>query len=67
MPVFERFLSIWVALCILTGLGLGTAFPGAFAALAAQQVASINLVAAVLIWAMVYPMMVRQNRTFFCF
>ncbi len=63
MPVFERFLSIWVALCILAGLGLGTVFPGAFAALAALEYASINLVVAVLIWAMVYPMMVAVDFT----
>ncbi|HEY9568767.1 MAG TPA: bile acid:sodium symporter, partial [Thalassobaculum sp.] len=63
MPVggigfFEKWLSLWVALCIAAGLWLGTAFPGLFAALARLEYASVNLVVAVLIWAMVYPMMV---------
>jgi ACR3 family arsenite transporter len=58
MPVFERYLSLWVGLCILAGIGLGSALPGAFGALAALEVGSVNLVVALLIWAMVYPMMV---------
>ncbi len=56
--VFERWLSLWVALCIAAGLLLGDAFPGIFAALAGWEVASVNLPVALLIWAMVYPMMV---------
>ena len=55
---FEKWLSVWVGLCILAGLWLGNAFPEAFAALARLEYASVNLVVAVLIWAMVYPMMV---------
>jgi ACR3 family arsenite transporter len=55
---FERWLSLWVALAIGAGLGLGTLAPGAFAALAALEIASVNLPVAVLIWAMVFPMMV---------
>ncbi len=55
---FERLLSLWVALAILAGLALGTMAPGLFEAIAAAEIASINLVVAVLIWAMVYPMMV---------
>jgi ACR3 family arsenite transporter len=58
MPAFERYLTVWVALCIVAGIGLGSALPGAFAALAALEVGQVNLVVAVLIWAMVYPMMV---------
>ena len=58
MSAFERYLSIWVALCIAAGLALGTWFPGAFAALAALEYGSVNFVVAVLIWFMVYPMMV---------
>ncbi len=58
MGSFERWLSLWVALAILAGLALGLLAPGLFAAVAAAEVASINLVVAVLIWAMVYPMMV---------
>jgi ACR3 family arsenite transporter len=55
---FEKWLSLWVALAIGAGLLLGTVFPGAFERLAALEVANVNLVVAVLIWAMVYPMMV---------
>ncbi|SEA92246.1 ACR3 family arsenite efflux transporter [Rubrimonas cliftonensis] len=55
---FERWLSLWVALAIAAGLILGALAPGLFAALAAFEVASVNLAVAVLIWAMVYPMMV---------
>ena len=58
MGIFERFLSLWVALCMVGGVALGTAFPAVFARLAALEYASVNLVVAVLIWAMVYPMMV---------
>jgi ACR3 family arsenite transporter len=58
MSVFERYLSLWVLLCILAGVALGWALPGVFGALASLEYASVNLVVAVLIWAMVYPMMV---------
>jgi ACR3 family arsenite transporter len=56
--VFEKWLSVWVALCIGAGLLLGNVLPGLFQALAGLEIASVNLVVAVLIWAMVYPMMV---------
>ncbi len=55
---FEKWLSVWVGLCILAGLALGNMSPVAFEVLAGWQYASVNLVVAVLIWAMVYPMMV---------
>ena len=55
MGGFERFLSLWVLAAILVGLALGQVFPGLFAALAAVEYASVNLIVAVLIWAMVYP------------
>jgi ACR3 family arsenite transporter len=58
MSLFERWLTLWVALCILAGLTLGNLLPGLFAALAGVEYASVNLVVAVLIWAMVYPMMI---------
>ncbi|MCO8146119.1 ACR3 family arsenite efflux transporter [Rhodovulum tesquicola] len=58
MPVFERFLSIWVALAILAGLGLGQIAPGLVGFLAGLEYGSVNFVVAVLIWFMVYPMMV---------
>ena len=56
--IFERYLTLWVGLCILAGIALGHLFPGVFNALAALEYASVNLVVAVLIWAMVYPMMI---------
>jgi len=58
MSLFERYLSVWVLLCILAGVTLGHLFPAAFGLLASLEVASVNLLVAVLIWAMVYPMMV---------
>ncbi len=58
MSLFERYLTLWVALCILAGLALGALLPGIFAILAGLEYASVNLIVAVLIWAMVYPMMV---------
>lgn len=58
MSLFERWLSLWVGLSIVAGLALGALAPQVFGALAALEVASVNLVVAVLIWAMVYPMMI---------
>lgn len=57
MGTFERYLSLWVALAIAAGIGLGRLVPGTFEALAAAEVAHVNLPVALLIWAMVYPMM----------
>ena len=61
MSLFERFLSVWVALAIAVGVGLGLAVPGVFQAVAALQWANVNLVVAVLIWLMVYPMMLKVD------
>ena len=58
---FERWLSLWVALAIGAGLLLGNLLPTVFATLAGYEYASVNLVVAVLIWAMVYPMMVNVD------
>lgn len=58
LGTFERWLSLWVAAAIVAGLVLGNLAPGLFATLAALEIASVNLPVAVLIWAMVYPMMV---------
>lgn len=55
---FEKWLTAWVALAILAGLLLGSLVPGAFELLASAEIAKVNLIIAVLIWAMVYPMMV---------
>ncbi len=58
---FERYLSIWVGLCIAAGVGLGSIMPSLFQAIAQCEVASVNLVVAVLIWVMIYPMMVNVD------
>jgi len=58
MSVFERYLSVWIALAMLAGILLGNIAPGLIGAIAVTEVASVNLVVAVLIWAMVFPMMV---------
>jgi len=58
MSIFERYLSLWVALAMIVGILVGSASPGLVSAIAAAEVARVNLVVAVLIWAMVYPMMV---------
>jgi ACR3 family arsenite transporter len=55
---FEKWLSVWVGLAILAGVSLGALVPGLFEILARLEIASVNLAVAVLIWAMVYPMMV---------
>jgi ACR3 family arsenite transporter len=60
---FEKWLSVWVALCIVAGVSLGNMLPDLFASLARLEYASVNLVVAVLIWAMVYPMMVNVDFT----
>lgn len=58
LGTFERYLSLWVLLAILAGLALGLIAPDDVGALASLEYASVNLVVAVLIWAMIYPMMV---------
>ena len=59
MGLFERFLSVWVALGIAAGVGLGLLVPGVFQSIAALEVAQVNLVVAVFIWVMIYPMMIQ--------
>ena len=61
MGLFERYLTVWVGLCIIAGVLLGNVAPGAFAAIAAIEYAHVNLVVAVLIWVMIYPMMVQVD------
>ncbi|MBY6200727.1 ACR3 family arsenite efflux transporter [Maritalea mobilis] len=58
MGLFERYLSVWIALAMVAGIAIGATLPGLVEAIAAAELASVNLVVAVLIWAMVYPMMV---------
>ena len=61
MGLFERYLSIWVGLCIAAGVLLGQFVPGVFAGVAALEYANVNLAVAVLIWVMIYPMMVNVD------
>ncbi|MGQ9426560.1 ACR3 family arsenite efflux transporter [Gilvimarinus sp. F26214L] len=61
MPFFERYLSLWVALCIAAGVLLGNFAPEAFAFFARLEYAHVNLPVAVLIWFMIYPMMVQVD------
>lgn len=58
MGIFERYLTLWVGLAMILGVLIGRWAPGLVEIIAASEVASVNLVVAVLIWAMVYPMMV---------
>ena len=59
MGIFERYLSVWVALSIACGVLLGVLMPDAFGYIAKLEIAHINLPVAVLIWLMIYPMMVQ--------
>ncbi len=59
MGVFERYLTVWVIGAIAVGVGAGLAAPGVFEAVADLEVANVNLVVAVLIWLMIYPMMLK--------
>jgi arsenite transporter len=64
LHVFERYLTLWVALCMVLGVLLGKAFPGIVAALRETEIgrgSRINLPIAVLIWLMIYPMMLRVD------
>lgn len=59
MGLFERYLSVWIGLCIIAGVLLGNLLPSAFQSIAGLEYAQVNLVIAVLIWIMIYPMMVQ--------
>ena len=59
MGLFERYLTVWVLLCIVAGIGLGSLFPGAFQAAGRWEEAQDNLPVAVLIWLMVIPMLLK--------
>lgn len=59
MSRFERYLTLWVAACIVAGIGLGQAFPGFFRLVGSLELAKVNLPVAVLIWLMIIPMLLR--------
>ena len=61
LGVFERYLSLWVALCIAAGVAIGQLIPAVPDVLGEMEVAQVNLPIAVLIWAMIYPMMVQVD------
>jgi ACR3 family arsenite transporter len=59
MSTFERYLTLWVALCIVAGVALGHLMPGVFHAIGAAEIARVNLPVAVLIWLMIVPMLIK--------
>src|SRR5471032_3210042 len=59
MSTFERYLTLWVALCIVTGIALGHVMPGVFQAIGSAELARVNLPVAALIWLMIVPMLVK--------
>ena len=59
MGLFERYLTLWVFLCIVAGIALGQLFPGVFAAFSAIELAKVNLPVAVLVWFMIVPMLIK--------
>jgi ACR3 family arsenite transporter len=61
MGIFERYLSVWVAISIVAGVTLGVAYPPLFELIAKLEVAHVNVVVAVFIWVMIYPMMVQVD------
>ena len=61
MSRFERYLTVWVALCIVVGIGLGHLLPEAFQAIGSAEIARVNLPVAVLIWLMIIPMLMKVD------
>lgn len=61
MSVFERYLTLWVFLCIVVGIALGEWFPRAFEAVGDMEIAAVNLPVGILIWAMIIPMLLRVD------
>jgi arsenite transporter len=59
MSLFERYLSLWVALCIIAGVALGHLLPGLFASIASAEIARVNLPVAGLVWLMIIPMLLK--------
>lgn len=63
MNLFERYLTLWVAMCILVGIAFGHFFPGLFQAVGEMEVAQVNLPVAILIWLMIIPMLIKVDFT----
>ncbi|MEY4758002.1 MAG: family arsenite efflux transporter [Pseudomonadota bacterium] len=61
MSVFERYLTVWVFLCIVAGIALGQFFPGVFQAVGRMEIAQVNLPVGLLIWVMIIPMLVKVD------
>ncbi|MGE6783590.1 ACR3 family arsenite efflux transporter [Ensifer adhaerens] len=59
MSAFERYLTLWVALCIVVGIALGHLLPGVFQAIGAAEIAKVNIPVAILIWLMIIPMLMK--------
>ena len=59
MSIFERYLTVWVALCIVVGVALGHFLPGVFQAIGEAEYAKVNIPVAILIWLMIVPMLIR--------
>ena len=59
MSAFERYLTVWVALCIVAGIALGQLFPGVFQFVGGIEAAHINLPVALLVWLMIIPMLIK--------
>lgn len=61
MSIFERYLTLWVALCIVVGIALGHVFPSVFRAIGQAEIASVNMPVAALIWLMIIPMLIKVD------
>ena len=61
MSVFERYLSLWVFVCIVAGIALGQVMPGLFQSIGRMEVAQVNLPVGLLIWVMIIPMLVKVD------
>jgi len=61
MSVFERYLTVWVFLCIVAGIALGQMFPAPFQAIGRMEVAKVNLPVGLLIWVMIIPMLLKVD------
>lgn len=59
--MFERYLTVWVALGIAVGVGFGWWIPGVFQAVASLEIAHVNLMVAILIWVLIYAMMIQSD------